>query len=164
MLSGDHLKSASDLGIPLVAIGLLYKNGYFYQKINAQGWQESEYHNIELSNLPIIPVKTKTGEDLIISIKDSKKNVYVKVWKVLVGRVTLYLLDTDIEENTEENKNTTLSLYGGDQEMRIKQEMVLRYWRSYTFKKIRTKSNCISYERRTFFFLSFRINKKNNGR
>ncbi len=125
MLSGDHLKSASDLGIPLVAIGLLYKNGYFNQKINAQGWQTSEYKNIELNDLPILPVKTKSGEDMIISIKDGGKNVYIKAWKVLVGRVTLYLLDTDIEENTEENRTTTLALYGGDQEMRIKQEMVL---------------------------------------
>ena len=125
MLSGDHLKSASDLGIPLVAIGLLYKNGYFNQKINAQGWQTNEYKNIELENLPIIPVKNENGENLIITIKDGEENVYIKVWKILVGRVTLYLLDTDIPENTEENRNTTLTLYGGDQEMRIKQEMVL---------------------------------------
>ena len=125
MLSGDHLKSASDLGIPLVAIGLLYKHGYFHQKINAQGMQTSEYKDLDLDNLPITPVKTENGENLIISIKDSGKTVYIKVWQVLVGRVTLYLLDTDIPENTEENRKTTLTLYGGDQEMRIKQEMVL---------------------------------------
>ena len=125
MLSGDHLKSASDLGIPLVAIGLLYKHGYFHQKINAQGMQTSEYKDLDLDNLPITPVKAENGENLIISIKDSGKTVYIKVWQVLVGRVTLYLLDTDIPENTEENRKTTLTLYGGDQEMRIKQEMVL---------------------------------------
>ena len=125
MLSGDHLKSASDLGIPLVAIGLLYKNGYFHQKINGQGWQTCEYKEMEVEDMPISPVKRETGEDLIISIKDSGETVYIKAWKVLVGRVTLYLLDTDIPENTEENRKTTLELYGGDQEMRIKQEMVL---------------------------------------
>ena len=125
MLSGDHLKSSSDLGIPLVAIGLLYKNGYFYQKINSSGMQESEYHDIDLANLPIIPVKKETGEDLIISVKMSEERLYLKVWKIQVGRVNLYLLDSDIEENKEEYRKITLRLYGGDQEMRIQQEIVL---------------------------------------
>ena len=125
MLSGDHLKSASDLGIPLVAVGLLYKNGYFHQKINAVGGQESEYHDIELENLPIFPVKKETGEDLIISVKMPNGRLYLKVWKIQVGRVNLYLLDSDIEENKDEYRDVTLRLYGGDQEMRIKQEIVL---------------------------------------
>ncbi len=125
ILSGDHLKSASDLGIPLVAVGLLYKNGYFHQIIDKNGAQQTEYKNIELDNLPIHPVKTKTGEDLIVELKIGKERVYVKVWKVEVGRVNLYLLDTDIPENKEENKGITLRLYGGDQDMRIKQEIVL---------------------------------------
>ena len=125
ILSGDHLKSASDLGIPLVAIGLLYKNGYFNQIIDKNGHQLTEYHNIDLDNLPIRPVKDKDGEDLIINIKMLKEKIYIKVWKICVGRVNLYLLDTDIPENKEEHRGTTLRLYGGDQEMRIKQEMVL---------------------------------------
>ena len=125
MLSGDHLKSSSDLGIPLVAVGLLYKNGYFHQKINRVGGQESEYHNIELQNLPILPVKRETGENLIISVNMPKKKLYLKVWKIQVGRVSLYLLDSDIEENIEEYRGITLRLYGGDQEMRIQQEIVL---------------------------------------
>ena len=125
MLSGDHLKSSSDLGIPLVAVGLLYKNGYFHQKINAFGSQESEYFDIDLENLPIIPVKKETGEDLIISVKMPKGNLYLKIWKIEVGRVNLYLLDSDIDENKEEYKGITLRLYGGDQEMRIQQEIVL---------------------------------------
>ena len=125
MLSGDHLKSSSDLGIPLVAIGLLYKNGYFHQKINAFGGQESEYFDIDLDNLPIIPVKSQTGEELIISVKMPKGNLYLKVWKIQVGRVDLYLLDSDIEENKDEYREITLRLYGGDQEMRIQQEIVL---------------------------------------
>ena len=125
VLSGDHLKSASDLGIPLVAIGLLYKNGYFNQIIDKNGHQLTEYKNIELENLPIKPVKDQNGEDVIINIKMLKDKLYIKVWKICVGRVNLYLLDTDIEENKEEYRGITLRLYGGDQEMRIRQEMVL---------------------------------------
>lgn len=125
ILSGDHLKSASDLGIPMVAIGLLYKNGYFNQVIDKSGNQQTQYRDIELDNLPIRPVKEESGEDLIISIKVPKNKVYIKVWQVLVGRVKLYLLDTDIPENDPEYRGITLRLYGGDQEMRIRQEMVL---------------------------------------
>ena len=125
ILSGDHLKSSSDLGIPLVAIGLLYKNGYFHQIIDKNGQQLTEYKDIELDNLPIKPLKDKNGQDVIISIKVLKEKLYIKVWKIAVGRVNLYLLDTDIDENKEEFRKVTLRLYGGDQEMRIKQEMVL---------------------------------------
>ena len=125
ILSGDHLKSASDLGIPLVAVGLLYKNGYFHQKINGYGDQETEYINIELSNLPINPVKDKNGEDLIIYVKFPKRRLYLKVCQINVGRIKLYLLDSDIEKNNPEDRDVTLRLYGGDQEMRIRQEIVL---------------------------------------
>ena len=125
ILSGDHLKSASDLGIPLVAVGLLYKNGYFNQKINGYGDQETEYKNIDLYDLPITPVKDNKGEDLTIYVKFPKRRIYLKVWQVNVGRVTLYLLDSDIDKNNEEDRDVTLRLYGGDQEMRIRQEIVL---------------------------------------
>ena len=125
ILSGDHLKASSDLGIPLVAVGLLYKNGYFNQRINAYGHQESEYHNIDLYNLPINPVKNDVGEDLIISIPLLANTLYLKVWEINVGRVKVYLMDSDIEQNIEEYKNITLRLYGGDKEMRIRQEIVL---------------------------------------
>lgn len=125
ILSGDHLKSASDLGIPLVAVGLLYKNGYFHQKINENGEQETEYNNIELSNLPINPVKDENGEGLKIYVKFEKRKVYLKVWQINVGRIKLYLLDSDIDENTPKDREVTLHLYGGDQEMRIKQEIIL---------------------------------------
>lgn len=125
ILSGDHLKSASDLGIPLVAVGLLYKNGYFHQKINGYGDQETVYNNIELSNLPINQVMDKNGEELKIYVKFEKRKVYLKVWQINVGRIKLYLLDSDIDENSPEDREVTLRLYGGDQEMRIKQEIVL---------------------------------------
>ncbi len=124
ILSGDHLKSASDLGIPLIGVGLLYKNGYFNQKIE-NGIQKSEYSNIEIENLPINPVKNEKGEDLIIYVKFPKRRLYLKVWQINVGRVKLYLLDSDIENNHEEDRDVTLRLYGGDQEMRIRQEIVL---------------------------------------
>ena len=125
ILSGDHLKSASDLGIPLVAVGLLYKNGYFHQKINGYGGQETEYNNIDLYDLPINAVKDQNGEDLIIYVKFPKRRLYLKVWQINVGRVKLYLLDSDIEKNNPEDRDVTLRLYGGDQEMRIRQEIVL---------------------------------------
>ena len=125
ILSGDHLKSASDLGIPFVAVGLLYKNGYFNQKINGNGIQETEYNEIDISALPIIPVKDCENNDVIISVQLPKKKLYLKVWKILVGRVTLYLMDSDIDKNIEEYRKITKTLYGGDQEMRICQEIVL---------------------------------------
>ena len=125
ILSGDHLKSASDLGIPLVGVGLLYKNGYFHQKIEGYGIQKSEYKNIELDNMPIHPVKDEDGEDLLIEVKFQKRTVYLKVWKINVGRICLYLMDSDIDKNSPADRETTLKLYGGDQDMRIRQEIVL---------------------------------------
>ena len=125
ILSGDHLKSASDLGIPLVAVGLLYKSGYFHQKINGVGQQETEYKKIDIDMLPISPVLDEKGNDLIIHLKFPKRKLYLKVWKINVGRVKLYLLDSDIAENHEEYKGITSVLYGGDQETRISQEIVL---------------------------------------
>ena len=125
ILSGDHLKSASDLGIPLVAVGLFYKNGYFHQKINGYGDQETEFKTIDGNILPIQMVKDKKGNDLIIFVKFPKGKLYLKVWQINVGRVKLYLLDSDIDENLEEYKGVTKTLYGGDQEMRIQQEIVL---------------------------------------
>lgn len=125
ILSGDHLKSASDLGIPLVAVGLLYKNGYFHQKINGYGNQETEYNDLELSNLPINPVKDENGQEITIYVKLENRKVYLKVWQINVGRIKLYLLDSDIEKNASEDREITLRLYGGDQEMRIKQEIIL---------------------------------------
>ena len=125
ILSGDHLKSASDLGIPLVGVGLLYKHGYFNQKIEGTGNQVSEYNDIDLENLPINPVKNEKGEDLIIYVKFPKRKLYLKVWQINVGRVKLYLLDSDIENNNPEDRDVTARLYGGDQEMRIRQEIVL---------------------------------------
>ena len=125
LLSGDHLKSASDLGIPFVAIGLLYKNGYFHQRINVRGEQCSEYHNIDLYNLPITPVKDKDNNDVIIDVDMGDRKIYIKLWQINVGRIKLYLMDTDIDQNPDDLKDTTLRLYGGDRDMRIRQDIVL---------------------------------------
>ena len=125
ILSGDHLKSASDLGIPLVGVGLLYKQGYFNQIISSYGAQKSEYNNLELEDMPIFPVKDSNNNDLLINVKFEERDVYLKAWKINVGRIELYLLDSDIEQNEQEDREVTLKLYGGDQEMRIRQEIVL---------------------------------------
>ena len=125
ILSGDHLKSASDLGLPFVAIGLLYKNGYFHQKIDVNGIQCCEYKNIDLYNLPILPVKDENEEDVILEMELLGKPLFIKLWQITVGRIKLYLMDTDIEQNIPEYREITLRLYGGDKEMRIRQEIVL---------------------------------------
>ena len=125
ILSGDHLKSASDLGIPIVAVGLLYKNGYFHQEIDGNGIQRDHYKKIDIDSLPILPVKDKKGNDLIIDYEFPKGTLYLKVWSINVGRVKLYLLDSDIDQNIEEYRGTTLHLYGGGQENRIRQEIIL---------------------------------------
>ena len=125
ILSGDHLKSASDLGIPLVAVGLMYKNGYFHQKIDKNGVQHPEYKDLNMSDLPIKTVKDNEGNDFITYIKFPKRKIYLKVWEIDVGRVKLYLLDSDIDKNNVEDRDTTARLYGGDQEMRIRQEIIL---------------------------------------
>lgn len=125
ILSGDHLKSASDLGVPLVAVGLLYKNGFFHQKINGVGGQETEYHDIDVANLPLTKVKDCNDKDILVALQLPKRKLYLKAWKINVGRVELYLLDSDIDENTKEYREITRTLYGGNQETRIQQEIVL---------------------------------------
>ena len=125
VLSGDHLKSASDLGIPLVAVGLLYKNGFFHQKINGYGQQQEEYKQNDVDSLPIHPVKDVEGKDLLVYVNLPKKRLYLKVWQINVGRIKLYLMDSDIEANIPEYRGITSTLYGGNQETRIQQEIVL---------------------------------------
>jgi len=125
ILSGDHLKSASDLGLPFVSVGLLYKNGYFHQKINVHGEQCSEYKNIDLYNLPINPVKNDSDEDVIIDMDLGDRKIFLKLWEINVGRIKLYLMDSDIEQNDADLRDVTMTLYGGDKEMRIRQEIVL---------------------------------------
>ncbi len=125
ILSGDHCKSASDLDIPFVAMTLLYRHGYFRQQINKEGWQESLQLNQNFTHLPVQEVKDANGAAIYVSVKLIDRWVRVKVWKLAIGRIHLYLLDTDVPENTAEDREITAQLYGGDHEMRIKQEIVL---------------------------------------
>ncbi len=125
ILSGDHCKSASDLGIPLVGVGLLYNQGYFRQKINAEGGQEAVYERLQFAELPIQPASTPEGHPAIIGVELPGRTVWAKIWEVRVGRVKIYLLDTDIEQNTPVDRGFSAKLYGGDQEMRIAQEVIL---------------------------------------
>lgn len=125
VLSGDHCKSASDLGIPFTAIGLFYKQGYFSQHINKEGWQETTYSELNLSHLPLRPVLNHLGENLLINVEFPGRLVYAKVWEVKVGRISLYLMDSDVEQNSEHDRWLTSRLYGGDQETRIQQEILL---------------------------------------
>lgn len=124
-LAGDHLKSASELGLPLVAVGLLYRNGYFQQYLNADGWQQEYYPELDLANLPISPVLGADGNQVRITVQMPGRDVWVAVWKVVVGRINLFLLDTNVQENDAIDRGITSSLYGGDMELRIKQEIVL---------------------------------------
>lgn len=125
VLSGDHLKSASDLGLPLVGIGLLYQEGYFHQYLNADGYQQQSYPINDYANLPVEQVFADDGKPLIIEIPIANHTARVQVWKVQVGRVPLYLLDTNHPDNVGEIRDLTDRLYGGDKRTRIRQEIVL---------------------------------------
>jgi starch phosphorylase len=125
VLSGDHLKSASDLGIPLVGVGLLYRQGYFRQYLNIEGWQQEFYPENDFYNMPVNLERDSSGEPLTIHLDLQGQTVHVHIWRIQVGRVPLYLLDTNLEENTPEDREITSQLYGGDKEMRIKQEILL---------------------------------------
>lgn len=125
ILAGDYLKQASDSNANLLAIGLLYRYGYFNQELSVWGDQLSQYLPQKFSMLPLEPVRDEDGNWVTISIAFPGRNVVAKAWKVNVGRISLYLLDTDIEQNSAEDRAITGQLYGGDSEMRIKQEMFL---------------------------------------
>ncbi len=126
ILAGDHLKSASDLGIPLVGVGLLYQQGYFRQYLNQAGWQQESYENNDFHNLPVIPVDQPDGKPLIVRVEYPGRSVSAQIWRAQVGRIPLYLLDTNIAANEHaEDRDITDQLYGGDREMRIKQEILL---------------------------------------
>ena len=125
ILSGDHCKSASDLDINFVAVTLLYKQGYFRQQINKEGWQESIGLNQNFSHLPLKEALDDKGAPLVVGVEILGRSVRVKVWSLAIGRITLYMLDTDVPENSDEDRGITAQLYGGDTELRVKQEIVL---------------------------------------
>jgi len=125
ILAGEHLKSASDLGLPMVGVGLLYQEGYFRQYLSADGWQQESYPVNDLYNMPIQLRRDEEGNPLLISIEFPGRLVKAQVWQAEVGRVHLFLLDTNVPENSPEDQDITDELYGGDVDMRIKQEIIL---------------------------------------
>jgi len=125
VLSGDHIKSASGLGVPLVAIGLFYSQGYFKQQLNEDGYQEEEYLDTKVENLPMQQARTPQGEPITIHIDTRTGPIMAKVWLMHVGRVKLYLLDCNVEGNGPEDRELTSRLYGGDERVRVRQELVL---------------------------------------
>lgn len=126
VLSGDHLKSASDIGLPLIGVGLLYQEGYFQQYLNADGYQQESYPLMDYANLPIRLVRDADGNPMKISVPMPGRELVAQIWKVQVGRVPLYLLDSNIADNAlEEDRNLTDRLYGGDRRTRIRQEILM---------------------------------------
>jgi starch phosphorylase len=125
VLSGDHLKSASDLNLNLTAVSLFYKYGYFLQRLRPDGWQEEEYPENDPRSLPVRPALGADGQQVRIRLTFPGRDLHVRIWQVQVGRITLYLLDTDLEENQPGDRAITGRLYGGDRDMRIRQELLL---------------------------------------
>jgi glycogen phosphorylase len=125
ILAGDHLKSASDLGIPLIGIGLFYDQGYFKQRLNLDGWQQEDYIEVDGRLLPIQPATNPSGDPVMVTIETRTGTIAARVWKISVGRITLLLLDSDVEGNRPEDRDLTARLYGGDNRVRIRQELLL---------------------------------------
>jgi starch phosphorylase len=125
ILSGDHMKTSSDMGLPLVGVGLLYRQGYFKQVLNADGFQQESYPENDWYNMPVERKTSKDGSPLKISVDLAGQQAIAQIWEVKVGRSSLYLLDTNIEENAPDIRNITAALYGGDKETRMQQEILL---------------------------------------
>jgi starch phosphorylase len=125
VLAGDHLKSASDLGIPLVGVGLLYQQGYFKQYLNPAGWQQETYEDNDFCNLPLTLELGPDGRPVTFEVRYDGRVVTVRIWRVRVGRVNLFLLDTNLDVNRPDDRDITDQLYGGDLEVRLKQEILL---------------------------------------
>src|SRR5665213_1155907 len=125
ILAGDHLKSAAELGVPLVGVGLLYRNGYFQQYLSADGWQQEAYPELDFYNLPIEPMRYTDGSPIHVRVDLPDNSVFCKVWRANVGRVPLYLLDTNLQENAPADRDITAKLYGSGTDLRIKQELIL---------------------------------------
>jgi starch phosphorylase len=125
VLSGDHLKEASDLGLPMVAVGFLYTQGYFVQHITEDGWQEARYTSLSFTGLPVFPVLDSEKQPMTISVDLAGRIVHARIWRVQVGRIPLFLLDSNVETNQPSDRTLTAHLYTSDLEARISQEIVL---------------------------------------
>jgi len=125
VLSGDHLKEASDLGLPLVALGFLYTQGYFRQHITEDGWQEAEYASLNFDDLPVLPVLDQEHRPLTLAVDLPGRSVDLRLWRVQIGRVPLYLLDSNVDSNQDPDRELTAHLYTSDLEARLSQEVLL---------------------------------------
>jgi glycogen phosphorylase len=125
VLAGDHCKEAGDLGVPLIGVGFMYPQGYFHQHVSSEGWQEESYERLNWADAPIEPAMTPDGKPCVTAVPLDDRSVLVAVWRVRIGRVKLYLLDTDLEENAPWDRELSARLYGGDRETRVQQEIVL---------------------------------------
>jgi starch phosphorylase len=125
ILAGDHIKSASDLGVPLIGIGLFYNQGYFHQWLDQDGWQHEDYIDVDVWRLPLEPAAGIDGQPLMVQIETRSGTLSARVWKAAVGRCTLLLLDSDVPDNSREDRDLTARLYGGDDRTRIRQELLL---------------------------------------
>src|SRR5262245_7666633 len=125
VLAGDHCKEASDLGVPLIGVGFMYPQGYFHQHVSAEGWQEESYEALNWADAPIEPALGPDGKPAITAVPLGDRSVLVAIWRVRMGRVKLYLLDTNLEENAPWDRELSARLYGGDRETRIQQEIIL---------------------------------------
>lgn len=125
ILSGDHVKEASDMDLPFVAVGFIYPQGYFRQRLDPSGWQFAEYNKLDFANVAALPARTPDGKEVVIEVELPGRTIYAKVYRFQVGRVSLLLMDTDIHPNSPQDRELSARLYGGDQEMRVSQEIVL---------------------------------------
>jgi len=125
VLSGDHCKEASDLNLPFIGVGFLYPQGYFTQRIDREGRQQAEYEKIDFAEVPATPALDKNGNEILINVDLPGRTVYAKIWRFQVGRIPIYLMDTDVPRNAPQDRELSARLYGGDREMRISQEIVL---------------------------------------
>lgn len=125
VLSGDHIKSSSDLGLNLNGVGLLYQMGYFQQYLNQDGWQLDFYKQNDFFDMRVKEVKNEDGTPIEIELEFPGRKIYLKIWKLIIGRVNIYLLDSNIEKNIEYDRKLTAQLYGGDKELRMQQEIIL---------------------------------------
>src|SRR5262249_47693429 len=125
LLAGDHIKSASDLGVPLVGVGLLYSHGYFSQRLDADGWQREESKPMDVKRLPLALATDEAEQPITIQVETRTGRIAARVWRLAVGRNPLLLLDSNVEGNSSEDRELTAHLYGGDNRVRIRQELLL---------------------------------------
>jgi glycogen phosphorylase len=125
VLSGDHLKAASDIGLPLVAVGFIYTHGYFTQKITEDGWQEARNNPLRFEEMPVLPVIGEDGSQVTVTVELPGRDVHAQLWEIHVGRIPLYMLDSNVEANSHADRELTSRLYTSDQESRISQEIIL---------------------------------------